>query len=330
MTVIEGLTVRPPTLADAEGVATLMNVCSLEIEGRPETTPEEVLRFWQMPGVDLERDHWLVTTSDGKVAAQGAISDQSETHTMFFERGRVHPDYRGRGIGSQLLALAEARAREMVALVPPNARVTLRSGASSRNEAGEKFLRDHGFELIRYFWEMEIDLQSEPPEPHWPAGITVRPYIEGKEERAVFDALMDSFKDHWGFLPLPYDQWYAYITTGDRDQGLNFIALDSDEIAAICLCRPFLAEDPALGWVDDLGVRRAWRRRGLALALLHHSFREFYKRGTKRAGLGVDGSSLTGATGLYEKAGMHKTRQFNSYAKVLRDGEELMTQSLED
>jgi ribosomal protein S18 acetylase RimI-like enzyme len=91
-----------------------------------------------------------------------------------------------------------------------------------------------------------------------------------------------------------------------------------------------LAEGPEKGWVDDLGVRRAWRRRGLALALLQHSFREFYKRGTRKVGLGVDASSLTGATRLYEKAGMHVARQFNSYFKVLRDGEELMTQSLED
>ena len=249
---------------------------------------------------------------------------------MFFERGRVHPDYRGRGIGSYLLELAESRAREMMPLAPPHARITMRSGASIRNEEGEKFLRDHGFELIRQFWNMETTLESEPSEPHWPAGITVRPFIEGREERAVFAALMDAFKDHWGFLAEPFDRWLAYMTGGPRDPMLNFIALEGEEIVALCLCRPYLAEDPELGWVDDLGVRRPWRRRGLALALLQHSFREFYKRGTRRVGLGVDAASLTGATRLYEKAGMHVVRQFNSYAKVLREGEELMTQTIDE
>lgn len=330
MAVLEGLEVRPPTLEDAESVATLMNVCALETEGKPETTPEEVKRFWQMPGADLKRDMWLVTTSDGKVAAWGQVFNQSEKYTLYFERGRVHPDYRGRGIGSYLLELAESRAREMIPLAPPSARITVRSGASIRDEEGEKFLRDHSFELIRQFWNMETTLESEPPEPHWPAGITVRPFIEGKEERAVFDALMDAFKDHWGFLAEPLDRWLAYMTGGPRDPMLNFIALEDEEIVALCLCRPYLAEDPELGWVDDLGVRRQWRRRGLALALLQHSFREFHKRGTRRVGLGVDAASLTGATRLYEKAGMHVVRQFNSYAKVLREGEELMTQAIDE
>src|SRR5260221_3061533 len=181
MAVLEGLSVRPLTLEDAESVATLMNVCALETEGKPETTPEEVKRFWQMPGADLKRDMWLVTTSDGKVAAWGQVFNQSETYTLFFERGRVHPDYRGRGIGSYLLELAESRAREMIPLALPNARITMRSSVSIRNEAGEKFLQDHGFELIRQLWNMETTLEREPPKPHWAAGITVLPSLQGKE-----------------------------------------------------------------------------------------------------------------------------------------------------
>src|ERR1041385_2333095 len=92
MAALEGLEIRPPTLADAESVATLMNVCSLEIDGTPETTPEEVARFWQMPNADLEHNMWLVMTADGKLAAQGALFSEGETHTLLFERGRVHPE----------------------------------------------------------------------------------------------------------------------------------------------------------------------------------------------------------------------------------------------
>jgi GNAT superfamily N-acetyltransferase len=330
MTILEGLMIRPPTLADAEAVSTLTNVCALEIESKPATTPEEVARFWQLPGVDLAQNYWLVSTSDGKIAAYCGVSDQGETHTSLSEGGLVHPDFRGRGIGSHLLELAEARAREFIPLAPPNARVTLGSGVNSKNEIGQQFLIDHGFELRRHFYNMEITLDNEPAEPHWPAGISVRPYVEGQEEPAVFAALMDAFKDHWGFVPAVYEEWLAYTNTGDRDPGLNFIVLDGDQIAGLALCRPRMAEDPELGWVDDLGVRRPWRRKGLAYALLQHSFREFYKRGTKRVGLGVDASSLTGATGLYNKAGMHIVRQYNSFGKVLRDGEELMTQSIDE
>jgi len=76
-------------------------------------------------------------------------------------------------------------------------------------------------------------------------------------------------------------------------------------------------------------VLRPWRRRGLALALLHHTFGEFYRRGKRRVGLGVDADSLTGALRLYEKAGMHPIRQYASFEKELRPGVELSTQTLE-
>ncbi|MCX6049182.1 MAG: GNAT family N-acetyltransferase, partial [Chloroflexi bacterium] len=84
-----------------------------------------------------------------------------------------------------------------------------------------------------------------------------------------------------------------------------------------------------MAWVSDLGVRRPWRRQGLALALLHHAFGEFYRRGIKKVGLGVDASSLTGATKLYEKAGMSVFRQHDSYEKELRSGKDLVTQMIQ-
>ena len=83
-----------------------------------------------------------------------------------------------------------------------------------------------------------------------------------------------------------------------------------------------------MGWVSTLGVRRPWRRKGLGLALLQHSFGEFHRRGKCRVGLGVDADSLTGATRLYEKAGMEVHRQYASYEKELRAGVDLSTQSM--
>jgi ribosomal protein S18 acetylase RimI-like enzyme len=87
--------------------------------------------------------------------------------------------------------------------------------------------------------------------------------------------------------------------------------------------------DPDLGYVNTLGVVRPWRRRGVALALLHHSFRELAERGKRRVALGVDGSSLTGAVRLYEKAGMHIARERVMFEKELRPGRDLTTQRLD-
>jgi mycothiol synthase len=91
-----------------------------------------------------------------------------------------------------------------------------------------------------------------------------------------------------------------------------------------------MAEDPEMGWLFGLGVRRPWRRRGLALALLHHCFGELYRRGRRKVSLGVDAQNLTGATRLYERAGMHIQRQHHQYEQELRPGRDLSTQSLEE
>ncbi len=77
-----------------------------------------------------------------------------------------------------------------------------------------------------------------------------------------------------------------------------------------------------------MGVLREWRKHGLGLALLRHSFDEFYRRGAKSAGLGVDAENLTGATRLYEIAGMRVWRVNCTYEFELRAGKDLMRQNL--
>jgi len=98
----------------------------------------------------------------------------------------------------------------------------------------------------------------------------------------------------------------------------------------MCLGSLKAPEDADLGYVHTLGVLRPWRRRGIALALLHHAFGELQRRGKKRVGLGVDAASLTGATRLYERAGMRPVRQSDLYEKELRPGRDLTTQGLKE
>jgi ribosomal protein S18 acetylase RimI-like enzyme len=120
------------------------------------------------------------------------------------------------------------------------------------------------------------------------------------------------------------------IENPDFDPSLWFLAMDGDTIAGISLCYPKVTEDPEKAWVAELGVRRAWRRHGLALALLQHSFGEFYRSGKRRGGLAVDSQNLTGATRLYERAGMRVIRQFDRYEKEIRPGIELSVQTLSE
>jgi mycothiol synthase len=175
-----------------------------------------------------------------------------------------------------------------------------------------------GWRPIRYSFQMRIELdREEVPEPVWPDGLEPRNVREGEEER-VYEAHMDSFADHWDFRRQSFDDWSRYTTDSHRfDPSLWWLVDDGDELAALSLNSWHFSGDLTFGWIHVLGVRRAWRRRGLATALLRHSFRDFEQRGARRVGLGVDGENTTGAVRLYERVGMHQVRRNDTYEKKL-------------
>jgi GNAT superfamily N-acetyltransferase len=187
---------------------------------------------------------------------------------------------------------------------------------------------------------MQISMEAQPPEPVLPEGIAICTLADlpgTAQERlwAVIHAERDIFRDHWSYVEMPlqkeYDEWWHWIDHDpDHDPALWFLAMHGDEVVGVSLCQPKMAEDYDMSYVMSLGVRRPWRRKGVALALLHHTFGEFYRRGKTKVALDVDAQSLTGATRLYETAGMRMARQSAVYEKELRPGVNLSTQSLSE
>ena len=171
-----------------------------------------------------------------------------------------------------------------------------------------------GFRPFRHSFRMEIELGGDVVEPEWPDGFSVRPFREG-DERAAWEVQQDSFADTWGFTPDPFETW-AHWNLGEYFQPDHWFFVETgDEVAAIALCRQPESE-PGLGWVNILGVRPAYRRRGLAIALLQHVFEHFARLGLKTVGLGVDAGNPTGAVRLYERAGMHVARRDIRFERV--------------
>ena len=198
----------------------------------------------------------------------------------------------------------------------------------------KKLFEDLGFTQIRSSYDMQIDMQTPPPAPKWADGITLRTADPDKDLRAVYQADVDSFRDHFGHIEQPFEEGFTrfkhFLLGEGSDPSLWFLAMDGDEIAGICICRPKSYNDPDAGYVNILGVRRAWRKRGIGLALLQHSFGEFYRREKRKVGLGVDAESLTGALRLYEKAGMHVHLAFDLFEKTIRSGREISVESLSE
>lgn len=311
------LKLRPVQWSDLEAVTQLIyDVCAADGDTAVAVTADELKHEWETPGFDLAQDAFVVQTSDGRIVGFEEFNNGHE-HAILHTDGYVHPDFKGRGIGTTLLRMIEQRACQEMKLAAADVRVVLRSLTDVHDLVGLELYRNEGYQPLRYHWRMEIVLNEPPAEPKFPAGIELRPFIKGEHDVPVWQAQNEAFRDHWGSHEVTLDEWrHSRFGDPEFDPTLWAIAWDGDEVAGFSLNRYRMGN----GWIRTLGVRRPWRKRGLGEAILLHSFGEFYKRGKTTIGLGVDAQNPTGATRLYQKVGMYAASEFVTYEKELRPG----------
>ena len=187
-----------------------------------------------------------------------------------------------------------------------------RRSSPERDDECRAALERRGYGSIRHSFQMEIELARRAG----CAGVagrasTVRTYDPSATSSAVYEATQEAFADHWDFRRVSSSSGGQFDAVDPRfDPTLWCLVEDGDELAARLAQRWHFSGDPAvrLGRARS-AVRRPWRRRGLGLALLRHSFRDFARRGATRVGLGVDAENTTGAVRLYERAGMRAVRR---------------------
>jgi mycothiol synthase len=228
----------------------------------------------------------------------------------------VRPPLWGRGLHAFLLRLAEERLRARAQLEPE----ILRASCFADNEPAQRLFAALGFGLVRTFWVMRIELDAPPPAPRIPDGVDIRTFEPGRDEAPVHAALAEAFADHWGIPFSSFEEWLHLQVEGEGsvfDPGLWFVAREGDVVVGAACCRASSPRSEDTAIVMELAVRRPWRRRGVALALLHSAFGEFQRRGIPRAELNVDAESPTGATRLYEAAGMHVAFSWETWEKQL-------------
>ena len=293
------MSVRRPTPADAEAVAELCAAYDASFGAPPDVTADDLRQEWRE--VDLEQDAWLFEL-DGRVAAFGCLYGPPERLSA---DGYVHPDFRDRGLGTEILRLAEERARGRGV-------GELGSATLHADTAGRALFEANGYAFRRAFLRMGIELEDDVPEPRVPDGLVLEPF-RPEDERAVHAALQEAFAEHWGNVPETFEHWRARRVEG-QDTSLWLVVRDGVEIAAAAVNQP---QRFGGGWVAALGTREAWRRRGLAEALLLASFRAFRERGETLVQLGVDSENPTGAVQLYERAGMRQVWRADVYRKHL-------------
>ena len=169
-----------------------------------------------------------------------------------------------------------------------------------------------GFELVKYHFQMHIQMDKPAPAVKWPPGIAMRNIIPGQDDEFVHQLIETAFARP-SRQPSSLEDWqYNMMRANIFDPELWFLALEEDEIVGACLCFKY----PEQGWVRQLGVHPRWQGKGLGSALLRHAFHVFQFHGYDRVGLTVDAENEN-AYLFYQRLGMRRVRQYEQHEKSL-------------
>jgi mycothiol synthase len=263
----------------------------------------------------------IALTADGQLAAyvRFFIAPEPKIECVAHLWYEVHPAFRGQGLEEAMLDWAEAHAAERLRAIESTLPRELRCGTPDTLIANLARLEVRGFAPIRYFYRMRRDLHAPIPDLALPADFTLRTF-DPAFARALHAAHEESFGDHWGHEPESFEEWKQFGLSSDNFRPeFTLLAFTGEELAAYSINRVH-TEDNARnatndGHIGQVGTRRAWRKRGLASALICESMRRFKAAGYDAVTLGVDAANPTGALGLYERLGFVVVKRFVVYSK---------------
>jgi mycothiol synthase len=292
------MSLRPYREDDFDPLLDLFNRHQLAAFGEADATADDLQAWLTTPYVDVERDI-RVLERDGRVVGYADVDASRDEPPRWWCDVKVDPDVDADEAVRLLVDWIDERAGA--------AGGTVRVWTSETDNRVTGAFGALGFEPVRHSYRMEIGLEGGERAPAWPQGIDVRT-VRDDEHQRVYEAVLEVWRDTSDPIDETFDEWAHWtIRHPSFDPSLWFLAESGGELAGFSLCRED-STDPNAGYVASLGVLRGWRRQGLGEALLLHSFAAFRERGWTRGTLGVDASSPTGATRLYERAGMRVYR----------------------
>ena len=230
------------------------------------------------------------------------------------------PEWRQRGIGTTLFNRTREALTDLLAADPRPWPRELRSFAMDAQKADIALLMAEGYVPIRYGFEMRRFVTGVLPAHPLPAGLVLRPVAE-RDHRAIFDADVEAFQDHWGHTPGLASDFAARFNGPEINTSLWCVAWDGDQVAGVVMNAIAEEENEQLGvrrgWLDRVSVRRPWRGIGLGKALCAASLAVLHQHGMDEAWLGVDAANPTGALRLYEGLGFGVARRWQAYGRPL-------------
>ena len=293
-------------------------------------SPEEWSQWFAHPtGFDPLRDV-VVGELDGRIVAfaQARSVDDNDGGRDYTAGGEVDPEHRGRGIGRALLqhnlrhqrARAEREAAAIVAAGRPPVERRLEAWAMESQPRRRRLLESEGFVAVRWFFEMLRPNLDDITDQPMPDGLEFRP-VATQDYRAIFEADVEAFRDHWGGMEEGENAFQRFFGGPDFRPDLWRVAWDAGQVAGVVMNRVMTTfneqSGERRGELAGVSVRRPWRRRGLARAMVAESLRALRDEGMTSAVLGVDAENPTGALGVYESNGFRVHRKGLNYRMPL-------------
>lgn len=318
-----GLEWHPVRRADIDELSELLTAIEHLDQPSERHSVDELHEHLDEAGTDPEADSVIGRDSGGTVVAYGwnhpllSDVDPRRVHLM----GGVHPGWRRQGIGRALFAWQRTRARDWYEETHRDGfgPLQLVCAVDSKLADVRRLYEQSGLEPVRWFADMVLTFDGAVPDFPVPAGIRLVP-LSRKHFEAVRQAHNEAFADHWGAQPIDATRWAEQLARSASRVSWSWVALDerSSEVVGYATNSAYEqdweSQGFSEGWTDRLGVRTAWRGRGIAKALLGASMRSFAEAGLAAAGLGVDTDSPTGAFRLYESMGYVATDSTVLYA----------------
>ena len=266
----------------------------------------------------------VVAEADGAFVGTGQVEWRLRGDRVFHHVSVwVHPGRRRRGLGNALLRWAEDRVAVGIAdgSMGPVDRPHLLAGWAELEVPGtEAFAEAAGYHVEGYGALMTRSLADPVEVLALPAGLETR-QVSPADHRAIWDADVEAFLDHRDPAQRTEEDFIGWFSQPDLDTTLWEVAWDGDEVAGSVLTFVFPDENARLGvkrgWLEHVSVRRPWRRRGLASALMSRSMQRLRDLGLAEAALGVDTENLSGAVRVYEALGFRRVRTAANYRKAI-------------
>jgi mycothiol synthase len=304
--------------SDYAGIAALRVACALQDGSSEMPTEADVANYFEHPWfTDPYRDTVVAEANGWLAAMQWTTARIIEGVFVAGLRGYLHPAWRRRGLGRALLARGERHARSHVPAEGAVLPGTWQVEASASETGAVALYRACGYLPFRFAYDMTRDLAEPVPSVPLPPGIEIRPACP-EHYRAIWEAEREAFEDNPGHAPWPEEGYQRFLNFPHYDPELWRIAWDGDQVAGIVLnfvnAEENAAFDRRRGYTEDIAVRKPWRQRGLASALLADSLRALQERGLSEAALGVDAAN-PGALALYQRLGFKPVSEWITYRK---------------